>query len=83
MEKIKTEETKERVIPEYIERMGVEKTELKDRIEKLEKFIDSEKAEEISTKEYIDLILQHTSMKKYLFILERRFTRALEKEGIK
>lgn len=69
-------------IPGYIQRMIEEKNELAERKNKLSAFIESGKAIELSSADYMDLLLQLNAMEEYHLILERRLNRAFNKEGI-
>ena len=74
--------TSEKEIPGYIQRMIEEKNELAERKNKLSAFIESGKAIELSSADYMDLLLQLNAMEEYHLILERRLNRAFNKEGI-
>lgn len=66
-------------IPGYIQRMVEEKNELAERKNKLSAFIESGKAIELSSADYMDLLLQLNAIH---LILDRRLNRAFNKEGI-
>lgn len=70
------------VIPDYIQRMAEEKSELEIRFEKLTVFIRSEKNLTLSKEDYEDLLLQRSAMQEYLIVLNRRLQRAFKREGI-
>lgn len=74
--------TSEKEIPGYIQRMVEEKNELAERKNKLSAFIESGKAIELSSADYMDLLLQLNAMEEYHLILDRRLNRAFNKEGL-
>ena len=69
-------------IPGYIQRMCVESNELGIKIEKLNKFIESENSKNLSVEDRLDLLLQLNAMEEYALILKRRLDRAFKREGL-
>ena len=72
----------EKEIPGYIQRMNSELYELSERKDKLRKFIESEKSENLSVEDKLDLLLQLNAMEEYAVVLKRRVNRAYKREGI-
>lgn len=67
------------IYPDYVNRMLIEHSDLKEKITKLDKFIDSDKFSELSIVKQDLLVNQYNAMLTYLGILEMR----LKIEGVK
>jgi hypothetical protein len=66
---------------EFIDRLIIEVSDLKDKMNKLEEFIDNdEKFSKVSEIQQILLIDQFNGMQIYFFALERRIKNLLESE---
>ena len=66
------------IYPDYVNRMIFERSDLKEKVAKLDKFIDSNKFSELSIVKQDLLVNQHNAMLTYLGILEMR----LKFEGV-
>lgn len=69
------------MIPDYIERMIVEKNELENKLIKLETFKKSNKFQELTQLEKTLLLQQRDSMEEYKIILQKRIELSAEKEN--
>lgn len=76
--KIETKSTKEENIPGYVQRMIVEHKELKEKIQKLQAFInDDEKTKALSETDYNLLNCQVSAMVTYVCVLTARLAREI------
>lgn len=66
------------IYPDYVNRMIFERSDLKEKVTKLDKFIDSDKFSELSIVKQDLLVNQYNAMLTYLGILEMR----LKVEGV-